>query len=564
MHLPVDALCPFCAPDSSRVFLKLRHAFALWDGFPVTDGHALIVPYRHVPSWFDASDTERAELFSGLDPVSAIIREQHGPIDGFNFGINSGTAAGQTVPHLHLHVIPRRHGDMPDPRGGVRHVIPGKGNYLRGIPPPPIEGAADEDIDAFRRFEALREAVLTTGESNPVFPHLTTDLAHAKRVDIAVAFVMPSGVERLYAHFDELLKRGGSLRLVTGDYLGVSDPDALQRLLALQAQHGGARVELRIFESASPPSPKLLGRGAGGEGALNTGPTQAISFHPKAYLLTRDYGPAVAYIGSSNLSWSALNDGVEWNHRIPSRDLAALANVRAAFNALLRHPKVGELDSAWLDAYRKRRPALIIECHAGDTAVEPVQQKAEPNEVQAEALEALKLSRNDGARAGLVVLATGLGKTWLAAFDVEAFEAKRVLFVAHREEILDQALATFRRAPIPTLLPRTDSSLLRRSVQPSYLEQWLRRDHTGQPESHLPPGDHRPRRHEPTIPIQEPLPILRSVPVAKSEPNPPRQQARSLDQRARATRRANAPFRACREEARRGAGGILVLRTGKL
>ena len=112
--------CPFCNPDPQRVFLHLRHVFALWDGFPVTDGHALIVPYRHVPTWFDASHTERAELFSAIDTVCSIIRERGG-IDGFNFGVNVGAAAGQTVPHLHQHVIPRRIGDMPH-RIGARAV----------------------------------------------------------------------------------------------------------------------------------------------------------------------------------------------------------------------------------------------------------------------------------------------------------------------------------------------------------------------------------------------------------------------------------------------------------
>jgi HKD family nuclease/diadenosine tetraphosphate (Ap4A) HIT family hydrolase len=328
------------------VFLRLRHVFALWDGFPVTDGHALIVPYRHVPTWFDASNTERAELFSALDAVCSIIRERGG-IDGFNFGVNVGAAAGQTVPHLHQHVIPRRIGDMPDPRGGVRHVIPGKGNYLLTRDAP--RGPSIADAGPGQRWRINAPPLLTTGPTHPLLPHLEQDLSTASRVDIAVAFVMTSGVERLYPHFDDLLRRGGSLRLLTGDYLGVTDPDALQRLIDLRAIHGGSRLDLRVYVTA--------GR----------------SFHPKAYLLTGNYADGVAYVGSSNLSASALSDGIEWNYRVESRrDDASLALVRGAFEALFADPATRDLDDAWLAEYRERRPALAA------LASEPVGEMPEP------------------------------------------------------------------------------------------------------------------------------------------------------------------------------------------
>ena len=102
----------------------------LWDGFPVSPGHALLVPRRHVATWFDATDDERAELLAGIEHAREAIERRHGPA-GFNVGMNLGEAAGQTVPHLHVHVIPRYTGDVEDPRGGVRWVVPSKAAYWR-------------------------------------------------------------------------------------------------------------------------------------------------------------------------------------------------------------------------------------------------------------------------------------------------------------------------------------------------------------------------------------------------------------------------------------------------
>jgi ATP adenylyltransferase len=121
--------CAFCALDGSeRVFFEDNLIRALWDGFPVSPGHALVVPRRHVANWFDASLEEQAALMRGLDVARARILERYQP-DGFNIGINVGEAAGQTVFHLHLHLIPRYKGDVPDPRGGVRCVIPARARY---------------------------------------------------------------------------------------------------------------------------------------------------------------------------------------------------------------------------------------------------------------------------------------------------------------------------------------------------------------------------------------------------------------------------------------------------
>lgn len=120
--------CPFCRPDPRRVIARLGLVNVLWDGFPVSQGHALVVPVRHVSRWDGLAASEKIALFDGIDRAKAAISELHSP-DGFNLGVNDGEAAGQTIMHVHLHVIPRYAGDQPDPRGGIRWVIPEMARY---------------------------------------------------------------------------------------------------------------------------------------------------------------------------------------------------------------------------------------------------------------------------------------------------------------------------------------------------------------------------------------------------------------------------------------------------
>src|SRR5512139_734506 len=120
--------CPFCFPDGTRVFHAGELVLGLWDGYPVSPGHALLIPRRHVASWFDVTPQERTELTEAIGVAQQAIRQRHSP-DGFNIGVNVGEAAGQTVSHLHVHIIPRYDGDVRDPRGGVRHVIPSTAAY---------------------------------------------------------------------------------------------------------------------------------------------------------------------------------------------------------------------------------------------------------------------------------------------------------------------------------------------------------------------------------------------------------------------------------------------------
>ena len=120
--------CPFCTPDATRVWLSNEHALAVYDGFPLARGHTLVVPRQHVACLFDLPpDVQQAVWRLVALARERLVAELHP--DGFNVGLNDGRAAGQTVMHTHIHTIPRYTGDVPDPRGGVRFVIPEKAKY---------------------------------------------------------------------------------------------------------------------------------------------------------------------------------------------------------------------------------------------------------------------------------------------------------------------------------------------------------------------------------------------------------------------------------------------------
>lgn len=120
--------CPFCDLDGAHVTAETKHALARLDRFPVTEGHTLIVSRRHVSNFFDLSMEEQQDIMSLLNTVKQRLDQKYGTCD-YNVGINCGPLAGQTVDHVHVHLIPRREGDADDPRGGVRWVIPEKARY---------------------------------------------------------------------------------------------------------------------------------------------------------------------------------------------------------------------------------------------------------------------------------------------------------------------------------------------------------------------------------------------------------------------------------------------------
>ena len=120
--------CPFCDVNNHRIIKENAFAFAIQDGFPVAPGHCLIIPKRHISSFFETTIEERLSFLDLIAKVQQMIKNEHNP-DGFNIGVNDGEAAGQTVMHLHIHLIPRYLGDIEDPRGGVRWVIPENAPY---------------------------------------------------------------------------------------------------------------------------------------------------------------------------------------------------------------------------------------------------------------------------------------------------------------------------------------------------------------------------------------------------------------------------------------------------
>lgn len=124
-----NSSCPFCNPDAEReLIVESATAYAMFDKFPVSNGHALIIPKKHCADYFDLTFKEQSACVFMLNTVKQIIKQKFNP-DGFNVGINISEAAGQTVSHVHIHLIPRYKGDVKEPRGGVRGVIPEKKSY---------------------------------------------------------------------------------------------------------------------------------------------------------------------------------------------------------------------------------------------------------------------------------------------------------------------------------------------------------------------------------------------------------------------------------------------------
>jgi len=393
---------PFFGIPRAEWIASNRSAFAVWDTYPVNPGHALVVTRRQINDWWDATVEERTDLMDLVEQVRAHIEQQHAP-DGFNVGFNAGIAAGQTVDHLHIHVIPRYLGDVQDPRGGLRNVIPARGAFLANLSEVPEEGEVTSQTP-----------VLVDGQVRLLLPQLMRHLHDTEydRVDIVVSFIKMSGLHLLEGALQDALDRGAQVRILTTDYLGLTELAALARLHDLMDDHPD-QLAARVFHDP------------------------LVSFHPKAYLFYSSNGRAeAAFVGSSNLSGSGLAGGIEWNLLV-----GAIDELRERFLVLWLDQRSQPLTDNLIAAYQPA-PSYVPEVvEVSDVPEEPPR----PRPIQEEALRALAQSRSEGFRAGMVTMATGLGKTWLAAFDAARPEVKRVLFVAHREEILKQSRDVFRQ-----------------------------------------------------------------------------------------------------------------------
>ncbi|MDW5300713.1 MAG: HIT family protein [Sedimentibacter sp.] len=120
--------CIFCNIEKDRIITENETAYAVYDGFPVNKGHMLIIPKKHIKDYFETNEQDKDGLWKLVDECKKIVDKKFNP-DGYNIGINCGEAAGQTVMHLHIHLIPRYKGDIENPKGGVRGVIPNKRIY---------------------------------------------------------------------------------------------------------------------------------------------------------------------------------------------------------------------------------------------------------------------------------------------------------------------------------------------------------------------------------------------------------------------------------------------------
>lgn len=409
---------PFLQIEPADWIASNAEAFAIVDRFPVTPGHSLVVTKRIVPTWFEATAQEQAALMELVNVVKLILDERMNPKpDGYNVGFNSGDAAGQTVPHVHIHVIPRYLGDIADPRGGIRHVIPDKGNYLNDMLSP--KGVASP----------ASGLMLSTGfPKSPLWEHLSWRIAGARYVDVLASFVQLSGLDVIEERLFEAIRNKAKVRILVSDYLYISDAHALRRLM------GWCDLSVEEFEEERLRV-KLI--------EMTRIPSAPASFHPKAWQIADDHTGFIA-VGSSNLSRPALQTGIEWNllsdkHSAPD----AHAQVAHEFESLWNVASV--LTPKLVDEYAK----LAAKFRAANFEPESVDLRESmfhPRPWQVEALESLQKIRAAGYNRALVAVATGMGKTWLAAFDAlqvghNLQRRPRVLVIAHRAHILAQAEA---------------------------------------------------------------------------------------------------------------------------
>ncbi|WP_454055304.1 DEAD/DEAH box helicase family protein [Clostridium sp. Marseille-Q7071] len=267
---------------------------------------------------------------------------------------------------------------------------------------------------AHKEIDTLSNCI--TGDSDFLLPRLREAFKKAKYIDIIVAFLMESGVKLIAEDLKEAIERSASIRILTGNYLNITQPQALFLLKDALSD----KVDLRFYNVTNK------------------------SFHPKAYIFEYEEDGEI-FIGSSNISKSALTSGIEWNYRISKNgNKRDFKKYKGTFENLFNNYSI-IVDDNELDRYSKKwkRPKLFLDLEKAEDNEEEnkIINYPTPKGAQIEALYKLKKFREEGFDRGIVVAATGIGKTYLAAFDSKDFS--RVLFIAHREEILKQAKESF-------------------------------------------------------------------------------------------------------------------------
>ena len=273
------------------------------------------------------------------------------------------------------------------------------------------------DSLVFKEVALDYDSNCSTGDTDYLLPKLKASLKRAKTIDIIVGFLMESGVKLLIQDLKQVADKGVRIRILTGNYLNITQPQALYLLKGTL----GEKVDLRFYNVPNK------------------------SFHPKSYIFEYQEDGDI-FIGSSNMSNSALTTGIEWNYKLnKNKNLEDFTHFKNIFEDLfLNHSII--IDDNEMKRYSSvwKRPKVFTDFEKAEDDKKQFRTLIpmyEPRGAQIEALYELKKCREEGLDKGLVVAATGIGKTYLAAFDSMDFH--KVLFLAHREEILNQAVISF-------------------------------------------------------------------------------------------------------------------------
>lgn len=262
--------------------------------------------------------------------------------------------------------------------------------------------------------DSIKKLNAITGDTNFLYYRLKESFKEAKEIDIIVSFLMESGVKLILNDLKEAIDRGVKVRILTGNYLNITQPQALYLLKGELKD----KVDLRFYNVPNK------------------------SFHPKAYMF-HGINDSEIYVGSSNISYGALTSSIEWNYRfVKSQNREDYEAFYNTFEDLFNNHSL-IIDDEVMKNYSKnwKRPHVFKDIEKMEEE-EKVKNLFEPRGAQIEALYGLEQSREEGFDKGLVVAATGIGKTYLAAFD--SIDYSKVLFVAHRQEIIKQAAQSFK------------------------------------------------------------------------------------------------------------------------